>query len=128
MDIIADDMDYLLEPIAGENERRALYRSIFTHLRDSKPRKIGFKSEDFSGVLGHVLVAIISVIPSSIPLLALSHDYKLAINISIIVSIIVLFTLGFRWGMYTGASPWKIGLLLTAVAVVLVLIAILLGG
>ena len=128
VDIIAEDMDYLLEPITGENERRALYNSILIHLRNSKPRKIGFKSEDFSGVLGHVLVAIIAVVPSSIPLLALQHDYELAIRISILVSIIVLFVVGFRWGRYTGANPWKTGLLLTTVAVALVLIAILLGG
>jgi hypothetical protein len=38
----------------------------------------------------------------------------------------VLFVVGFRWGMYTGANPWKTGLLIMSVAVILVLIAILL--
>ena len=40
----------------------------------------------------------------------------------------VLFVVGYQWGKYTGASPWKTGLLLLAVAALMVAIAILLGG
>ncbi len=128
VDIIAEDLDYILEPITGDNERRALYQSIFNHLRNSEPRNIGFKFEDFTAVLGHVMVAIVAVIPSLIPFLVLRHDYDLAIRISFLVSFSVLFVAGYRWGMYTGASPWKTGLLLMSVAAGLVLIAVLLGG
>ena len=78
MVVIAEDMDYLLEPITGEDERKALYRSILIHLQDSKPRKYGLKGEDLTGVLGHVLVAILAVIPSLIPFVVLRHDYDLA--------------------------------------------------
>lgn len=128
VDIIALDLDYLLEPITGDNERRALYQGIFNHLRNSKPRNIGFKFEDITAVLGHVMVAILAVIPSLIPFLVLRHDYDLAIRISFLVSFSVLFVAGYRWGMYTGASPWKTGLLLMSVAAGMVLIAVLLGG
>jgi hypothetical protein len=40
----------------------------------------------------------------------------------------VLFSAGYRWGQYTGATPWKTGLLLMSLALVIVLIAIPLGG
>jgi VIT1/CCC1 family predicted Fe2+/Mn2+ transporter len=128
MEIIAEDMDYLLEPIVGEDERKALYGNILTHLQKSKPRNIGLKREDFAVVLGHVLVAILAVIPSTIPFLVLRNDFALALRISIIVSFVMLFIAGFRWGRYTGASPWKTGLLLMSVAVALVVVALLLGG
>jgi len=128
VDIISEELDYMLEPITGENERKALYHNILFHLRNSTPRKIGFKFEDLYGVLGHVLVAIIAVIPSIIPFFIFRFDYDLAFRISIIVSFIVLFVVGFRWGMYTGANPWKTGLLIMSVAIGLVVIAILLGG
>lgn len=128
VDIIAEELDYMLEPITGENEREALYRSILIHLRNSKPRNISIKFQDLYGVLGHVLVAIIAVIPSIIPFFIFRFDYDLAFRISILVSFIVLFVVGFRWGMYTGANPWKTGLLIMSVAVILVLIAILLEG
>lgn len=128
LEIIAEDMDYLLEPIIGEEERNTLYGNILTQLQKSKPRKIGLKREDVTVALSHVLVAILAVIPSTIPLLLLRSDFALALRISVIVSFVMLFIAGFRWGSYTGASPWKTGLLLMSVAVALVLIALLLGG
>ncbi len=128
MEIIAEDMDYLLEPITGEDERKALYRSILVHLQNSKPRKYGLKGEDITAVLGHVLVAILAVIPSLIPFVVLRHDYDLATRVSILISFIVLFVTGSRWARYTGANPWKTGLLIISVAAGLVLIAVLLGG
>jgi VIT1/CCC1 family predicted Fe2+/Mn2+ transporter len=41
---------------------------------------------------------------------------------------VVLFISGYQWGKYTGANPWKTGLLLAAIAALMVLIAIPLGG
>jgi thiamine transporter ThiT len=128
LEIIAEDMDYLLEPIIGEEERKALYGSILTHLQKSKPRYIGLKREDLKVALAHVLVAVLAVIPSTIPFLVLQQNFALALRISIIVSFIMLFIAGFRWGRYTGANPWTTGLLLMSVAVALVVIALLLGG
>ena len=125
---IADDMDYFLEPITDENERQALYKNILIHLRAGKPRNIGLRREDYFSALAHVLVAIVAVIPSVIPLFVFHTNYDLAIRVSILVSFIVLFFAGYRWGTYTGANPWKTGLLLMFVAAVLVLIAIPLGG
>lgn len=126
--VIAEDMDYILEPITGEDERRALYSSILFHLRKSTPRRIGLKAEDFINTFGHVLVAIIAVIPSAIPFFILRDDYDLAIWVSIFMSFIVLFIAGYSWGKYTGKNPWKRGILLMSIAVILVLIAIPLGG
>jgi VIT1/CCC1 family predicted Fe2+/Mn2+ transporter len=128
VELIAEDFDYFLEPIAGKNERKALYSSIFNHLQNNEPRKIGFKAEDFTAVLGHMMVAILAVIPAIIPLYGFRNNVDLAIRISIFVSLIVLFVAGFRWGTYTGTNPWKTGLLLMSVAVILVLIAVLLEG
>lgn len=128
LEIIADDMDYLLDPISEEKDRRVFYRSVLDLLIKSKPRPVHFKREDASAVLGHVLVAILAVIPSLLPFFILRYNYELAISVSILVSFIVLFLAGFNWGKYTGANPWKIGFLLVGVAFVLVLIAIPLGG
>jgi VIT1/CCC1 family predicted Fe2+/Mn2+ transporter len=128
LEIIADNMDYLLEPITGENERKALYSSILIHLKESTPQNIGVKREDITSALGHVLVAFMAVIPSIIPLFLFRNDYDLAIRISIIVSFIVLFVSGFLWGRYAGTSPWKTGLLIMSIAMILVLIAFLLEG
>jgi VIT1/CCC1 family predicted Fe2+/Mn2+ transporter len=48
--------------------------------------------------------------------------------VSNVVSFVVLFILGYQWGKHTGADPWRTGLLLAAIAGIMVLIAIPLGG
>jgi hypothetical protein len=126
--IIADDLDYLLEPIASPEVRNSLYGSIFTILKNSSPQKIGLKLDDFKAILGHVVVAFIAVVPSLIPLFVFRYNMELAVQFSILVSFIVLFISGYRWGKYTGENPWKTGLMIMSAAVFLVLIAYFLEG
>ncbi|MFO7632005.1 MAG: hypothetical protein R6W76_05655 [Caldilinea sp.] len=126
--IIADEFDFMLEPITGEDQRQMLYLDVLEHLRDGQPQLVRLTWEDIAGGLGSILVAIIAVIPSFVPLLLFYNDPALAIRISNVVSFVVLFISGYQWGKYTGSSPLGTGLLLTAVAALMVLIAIPLGG
>ena len=52
----------------------------------------------------------------------------LAVRLSNVVSFIMLFIAGYQWGKYTGANPWKIGLLLFGAGALMVAIAVLFGG
>lgn len=126
--IVADEFDYILEPISGERQRLLLYQDILDNLRKIQTKPAGLACEDFAGGLGSVLVAVIAVLPSFAPLIILRSNPALAIRASILVSFAVLFVIGFQWGRYTGSRQWGAGMLLSGVAVVLVLIAILLGG
>lgn len=126
--VVADELDHILEPITGEQQRRALYQDVVDHLRDGQPQPVGLTREDVAGGFGSVLVAVIAVLPSFAPLLILYNNPALAIRVSNVVSFVVLFIFGYQWGKYTGASPWKTGLLLASIAAVMVLIAIPLGG
>lgn len=127
--IVANEFDFYLEPITAEEQRQKLYVHIQAHLRDGQARPVGFKREDFTGALASVVVAMVAVFPAVLPLLLLRTDPTLALRASNVVSLIVLFIAGYYWGRYTDATPWKIGLLLVAVALIMVLlIAIPLGG
>ncbi len=128
VEAIADELEYILEPISEESVRQKLYLSVHEHLRGSQAQPVGFTRDDLTGALGHIIVAILAVLPSLAPLFLLQQNIVLAIRVSNIVSFVVLFIVGYRWGKYTGANPWKTGLLLTGVAVAMVLIAIPLGG
>ncbi|WP_374687182.1 VIT1/CCC1 transporter family protein [Promineifilum sp.] len=128
IETIADEFDFILEPITGDSQRQALYQDILDHLHDSQPRAIGLKREDFTGALASVLVALLAVAPSFLPLFIFRNDYALAIRLSNVVSFIMLFVAGYQWGNYTGMSSWKTGLLVVAVGVLLVAVAIPLGG
>lgn len=125
---IADEFDYMMEPITGEEQRRTLYEDILDHLRTSQPRAVGLKREDLTGGLASVLIAILAVMPSFLPLFIFPSNYPLAIRLSNIVSFIVLFAAGYEWGRYTGMSRWRTGLLVMGVGALLVAVAIPLGG
>ena len=125
---VADELDFILEPITGEDQRAALYRDILDHLRDSEPQPVRLKREDFIGGLACVFVAIISVLPALLPFVIVRNDPALAIRLSNIASFAVLFYAGYQWGKYTEINPWKTGLVLVGVGVLLAAIAIPFGG
>jgi hypothetical protein len=128
VEAIADELDYILEPITGDAQRQVLYEEVLKHLREAEPREIGLKRGDFTGALACVFVAVYSVLPSLVPLVLLRDNYPLAIRLSNVISFIVLFITGYQWGKYTGANPWKTGLILLGVGALLVAVAIILGG
>lgn len=128
IEVIADELDFILEPIASDDQRARLYKEVVSHLIDSEPQPVRLKREDFIGALTCVLIAIVSVLPSFVPFLIFRYDYPLAIRISNLVSFAVLFYAGYEWGKYTGVNPWRIGLLLVLIGVLLVAIAIPFGG
>jgi hypothetical protein len=128
LEVIADEFDFVLEPIASENKRHLLYGDVLEHLRDSQPRPVGFQREDFVEALGTALSAMIAVVPSLLALWLWREDVLTALRVSNIVSFLILFVLGYRWGRYTGANPWKIGALLVLAGALLMAIAIPLGG
>ena len=68
------------------------------------------------------------ITPSLIPLVVLRQDPETAILVSNFVSFFLLFFVGYRWGKYTGANPWKTGLIILSVITILVLFLFWLGG
>jgi len=125
---IADELDFILEPIASSELRNALYRDIRARLSRSEPQPIGVRREDVFGAIATVLLSVVAVLPSLLPLLLLPDNTALAIRISNLVSFLVIFAVGYSWGLHTDTNPWKIGLLLSSVCLAMVLVAMLLGG
>lgn len=126
--VIADEFDFILEPIASEKKRFLLYADVLEHLRDSQPRPVRFQRDDFVQAFGTVFVAIFAALPALVPLWLLRDNPPVALRTANAVSFIMLFFLGYRWGFYTSANRWKTGLLLLAFGVLLMAIAIPLGG
>jgi VIT1/CCC1 family predicted Fe2+/Mn2+ transporter len=128
IDAIAAEFDFTLEPITTEGKRRALYTDMMEHLRESRPQQAGLKREDLAGGLGTVLVALVAVLPSLAPFALIPFDAYLALRVSNVVSFVVLFICGWRWGRRTQTNPLATGLTLMLAGAAMVLIAIPLGG
>lgn len=127
MEAIAEEFDFVLEPISSDAQRAALYQDILGHLSQAEPQATGIKREDLIGAAATVILSVLAVLPSLLPLLLL-EDTVLAIRVSNVVSFIVVFVAGYAWGTYAGSNPWKTGLLLSSVCLGMVLVAFLLGG
>ena len=128
VDAIADELDFILEPITNDDQRDALYHDILAHLRQAEPQEAGLQRGDVVGALTSVLVSVVVVLPSLMPLLLLPQNTALAIRISNIISVFVIFGTGYSWGKHADANPWKTGLILASVCLSLVLVAIFIGG
>ncbi len=126
--LVADEFDYILAPITSDTQRENLYRDVYAHLRESQPQPAGITSADLQGAIASVVVAMLTVAPSLTPLLLLQEHYRVAIWLSNVISFGMLFGAGYQWGRYTGTNPIRIGLLLVSLGVVMVVIALLLGG
>ena len=128
VDAIADEFDFILEPITSDDQRSALYHDIFAHLRKAEPQEVGLQRGDVVGAITFILVSALVVIPSLLPLLLLPNNTAMAIRISNVVSIIVIFGTGYSWGKYSDVNPWKTGLILASVCLSMVLVAIFIGA
>jgi hypothetical protein len=126
--VIAEQLDDSLGQIMTEEERAALSRSLYDRLRDNEPQPGGFRREDWAGALGVALVAVLAALPVVLPLLILSPWPATAIRVSNLVAFVSLYALGYGWGKYAGGKPHRVGLLLLVVGVLMVVVAIPLGG
>jgi hypothetical protein len=91
------------------------------------PARPRFEKDDWLGALGVCLLVFGSTIPLVIPFLVVG-DVHLALRISNGVGILMLFLCGYAYAHLTGLRPWPTGLAMVAIGVVLVGIAIALGG
>ena len=123
--IIADALPPLFTPIFQPTQLE-LIREGFLRVVDSeaRPRLIG---RDWLGALSVCILVILSTFPVVIPFIIFENAQS-ALRISNAIAVVSLFFCGFVFARYAGLQPWSTGLIMVAVGVVLVGIAIALGG
>ena len=75
--------------------------------------------------MGVFLLVFLCLLPVAVPFL-LIDDVALALRLSNVVALVLLFLTGFAFGRQVG-RPWRTGLAMVAVGVVLVAVALALG-
>jgi len=91
------------------------------------PSHPGFAAEDWLGAASVCAWVFFSTIPVVVPFLLIG-DVRLALRLSNIVAIAMLFVCGYAFGRCTGLQPWVTGLVMVLIGVVLTGVAIALGG
>ena len=123
--IIADELPPLLVPTVQPAQLELIRERINnTPASDVRPRLTG---RDWRGALGVCILVILSTFPVVIPFIVI-QDARLALRASNVLAVILLFVCGFLFARHAGLPPWITGLVMVTVGVVLVSIAIALGG
>ena len=73
------------------------------------------------------LIILLATLPILVPFLVFA-DPELAVRLSNLTALALLFWLGCWWGRVVGASPFRAGAGVTLVGLILVFITIALGG
>jgi hypothetical protein len=111
----------LLTTMDFEKLRQGLLR-----MRDL-PASATLRRDDWMGALAVFLLVFLSTFPVVIPFL-LFDTVQLALRVSNAIAIVMLFCLGYWLGQHSGHRPLRTGASLVLLGLVLVAIAIALGG
>lgn len=83
--------------------------------------------DDWMGALGVFLLVVLSTFPVVVPFLLITDPTR-ALRASNAIAIVLLFITGYKFGQYSGYRPWRMGLVVTIFAGVLVAVTMRLGG
>lgn len=128
LEIIAEELDYIFEPITDKNQRFLIYEQVKISLAGMRAKTIQVEKEDLFGAVAVFIAAIVAVIPSLAPLILFRGDLQFALRLSNLFSLLMLFITGYRWGKYSGYKPLLTGLVIMSIALFMVILAISLGG
>jgi hypothetical protein len=125
--MVADEFDEQLAPFTDESERERLYEAIVERVRVSPPARNPVRREDLMGGLAAAWLVFACSFPAVLPFLVLD-ELHLALRVSNAILLSLLFVVGWRMARHTLGKPWIVGATFLLFGLLLVLIAIALGG
>jgi VIT1/CCC1 family predicted Fe2+/Mn2+ transporter len=125
--IVRRELDPLVERLAGEAVREQLYAEAWERVRALPLQRGRIRGEDLLGGLACFALVFFSALPAALPFLVV-EDAWIALRISNAILLGALFATGWRWAAFTGGSPLATGSAMLLIGVVLVLVALALGG
>jgi len=125
-DLLAGQLDADLQPLLGSGGVDAVLAHV-RRLPERARRRARIEADDLRGALGIFALIFLSTFPVTLPFVFL-HDAVAALRVSNGVALVMMFLIGVAWARAAGASPWRAGLLVVALGVVLVVVTLALGG
>jgi VIT1/CCC1 family predicted Fe2+/Mn2+ transporter len=108
-------------------DRERLYRSVHALIENATPARLAFTRADWMAGLSVFTLVAATALPAGLPFFVV-RDPQIALRLSNALLVGLLFLVGFRWARYVDLGPWRAGLTLAALGVLLVAVAIALGG
>lgn len=127
LDAVREQFELENEPPLRDDDRAAFHRVVHGMLMRAGTEGARLRMVDFQAAAAIMFLVALTAVPGVVPFLVL-EDSLLALRIANAIQIALLFLAGYRWALYSGANPWRVGLAIVALGVVLVAVAVALGG
>ncbi len=125
--MVADELDESLAAVTDDATREHLYQSIVEHVRSAPATPNRVRRQDLLGGMAAGWLVFACSFPAVLPFLFLD-DPRLALRVSNAILLGLLFFVGWRAARHTLVRPWIAGIVFMLVGVLLVAVAIPLGG
>jgi VIT1/CCC1 family predicted Fe2+/Mn2+ transporter len=127
LDVIQSEIEPDLQSLLDPEEREAFSRSILNHVAKARITRPGVTKDDLYGALACFWLVFVSCLPAAIPFFIFSQPH-LALRVSNFLLIALLFLVGPKWAQYAGSNRLATGSTMVVIGLMLVGVAILLGG
>ena len=111
----------------SEPTRKVFCREVIEHVSVKPPAPVKMIREDVFGAMANFLLVALTSVPAVLPFLVF-HRHMLALRISNLLLIAIMFFVGWKWADHINANRWRIGLGMMVGGLLLVQFTILLGG
>ena len=125
--VVAESLDGTLVSLQPEDERQRVYRQAREMALRATPSPTRLLREDLLGGVACFLLVVLSVVPVVLPFLFI-RDPWLALRVSNGLLVVLLFVTGYEWGRHANTNRWLTAVAFLAVGLLLVGVAIALGG
>jgi hypothetical protein len=125
--IVEREFDSRLESFTTQEERARLYQTVLERLDGIPEERPSLMKEDLLGAASVFCAVVFCAIPALAPFLVF-RDRFVALRVSNVLLLTLLFLAGFRHARATLGNPWVVSFGLLAAGCVLVAATIALGG
>lgn len=125
--MLSEEVRDRLGDIAAPDQQRILAAGLLDDLETTPDKSPLLTRADLSGALACFWLVFLSCVPAALPFLVFDQP-STALRASNLILIAILFMVGQRWAVHIGASRVRTGFVTVAIGLLLVGIAILLGG
>ena len=115
------------EPEAPDEQQAALHRSLLAFLRSARPAPAHITRQDLAAAVIIVVLVTATALPGLLPILVVTQ-IPLALSVANGLQIALLLVIGYRWARYTGTPGWRGATIVGSLGILLVLVAMALGG
>ncbi|HEY9206528.1 MAG TPA: VIT1/CCC1 transporter family protein [Candidatus Methanoperedens sp.] len=125
--IIEEELETTIVQTLDEDERKRISAQVLNSASRAGTQEVNVTREDIFGAISCFFLVFLSTFPVVVPFFII-RELGIAIRISNLIAILMLFAIGYGWARYTNRNRYKAGIAMVFIGSVIVAITVALGG